>query len=133
MHALSWPDVLKACIGKPKKVTVALVVVALVLSVSLVARWVHERGPGLSGPPVIANNNADAARGIPEIRIAVRAIPGPDTHSALQESQDCAAWAAMSVKEKKKAYRTDPRRWDVCVCEAEGCLVDSYVTGKLVR
>jgi len=107
----------------PKRVAVSLVVVSLILSVSLAARWARESGPGPLGLRVTTSTHAYGARG----------VAGSGGDATTQQLHDCSAWAAMGVKEKKRAYKADPERWKECLCEGDGCLVDSYVTGKLSR
>ncbi len=48
--------------------------------------------------------------------------------------QDCDAWASMDVKQKKRNYKADPKRWSECLCESQECEFDRvYITGKLSR
>ena len=115
-----------------KKVRVVLLIVALTVSLCVIVGSVHEKGLELIGLRVMANTDASVARGIPEIKIVVRGIPETKVDDKEQQLQDCATWAAMSLKEKKRAYKADPKRWSACLCEGEDCsLIDRYISGKL--
>ncbi len=109
-YTFSWFEIMRACAGTPKKVALSLIVVMLAVSVCVLVKWLHERGPELIAAQLMAGS----------------------TVTVQQQREDCAAWAGMSFKQKKTKYRNDPGRWSTCLCEGDECRLDRlYVTGKL--
>lgn len=107
-----------------KRIPISLIMVVLIISLSIIVRWVRERGPEANGTHIVASNRADVFRGAPEHKIPKKE----------QQINDCDAWAGMSFKEKNRNYRLDPERWARCLCAGEGCELDRlYLTGRVSR
>ena len=104
-----------------KRIPVALIVVALIISLAIVVRWIDPRGNRVR---VLASNSSDTLRGAPENQMREKET----------QANDCDQWAGMSFKEKKTKYQVDPERWAGCLCEGEGCELDRiYLTGRVSR
>ncbi len=104
MRCFSWLDILTACIRVPKRLAKALLVMSLMIALSIVVVRLEE--------------------GRREAR---------EQEAATAQLQDCQAWASMNVKQKKKVYRADPKRWDACFCEGEDCKLDRIYIGQVVE
>ena len=108
----------------PKKMPASLIVVMVIISLSIVVVWVGKRDPGPNAAGLMAGNQYDAFRDVPENTI-------PENQ---QRIQDCDRWTDMNLREKRGRYRADPERWAKCLCEGEGCKFDRlYITGKVSR
>ncbi|MGD0238411.1 MAG: hypothetical protein ABSC55_28230 [Syntrophorhabdales bacterium] len=107
-----------------KRMPVVVIVVLLIISFSVIMRWIDKRDREANRARIVASNRTDALRGAPEHKI-------PEQE---QQINDCDAWAGMSFKEKTRNYRLDPERWARCLCEGEGCELDRlYLTGRVSR
>jgi len=96
-------EILTACVRVPKKVSKALLFIALMIILAIVV-----------------------------VKLGDSHREANELEAVTAQLQDCEAWNSMSVKQKKKAYRADPKRWDRCLCEGESCELDRlYITGKL--
>jgi len=105
MCPLPWPDILRAFIRVPKRVSKALTLMALMFAFAIFL-----------------------------VRLEDRKREASELEVVTVQLQDCEAWASMNVKQKKRNYRADPTRWDGCLCEGESCELDRlYITGKLSR
>lgn len=95
-----------------KRIPISLIVVALIISLSLVVTWISERGSESNHAGVVAGK----------------------TRVKQQPIKDCDGWAGMNAKEKKRYYRADPGRWARCLHEQESSELDRvYITGKVSR
>ncbi|HME46424.1 MAG TPA: hypothetical protein VKF36_25295 [Syntrophorhabdales bacterium] len=105
-----------------KRIPVSIMVVVLIISLAIFVRWMGERNGSRS--QIVASSHADVLRG----------ALGNNVGKKEHQIDDCDAWAGMNVKEKKRNYRANPKRWTRCLCEEEGCELDRlYITGKLSR
>ncbi|HVN24466.1 MAG TPA: hypothetical protein VMT71_10885 [Syntrophorhabdales bacterium] len=105
----------------PKRIPISLIIVVFIVSLSVVVNWVRERRQVQGTARIAASGQSEMFRHEEDARESVNE----------QKANDCDEWAHMSFRQKQANYRTDPKRWDRCLCEGEGCELDRvYLTGK---
>lgn len=96
----------------------------LIISLSVIVKWVRERGPEPNGTHIVVSNHTDGFGGDPTNKL----------YAKEQQTKYCDEWANMNVKEKKRYYRADPERWARCLYEGKGSEFDRvYITGNVSR